>query len=199
MESKIREVISKIEKICYNFHKSARSLIFITKADNNFQEGKNMAKKIMCICLLLLLIILTSCTSNDVVNTNATNSDDKLEEEKVEVGKTEVSLVIKELIKQPEIYVGKYEGILPSASGTGMKITLNLTENMQYIMNIEYIALNETFEKSGSFIWDEDKKIVSLIENEGYYFLVKENFIEKLDVKGNRINSKNNYLLNRIK
>ena len=205
MESKIREAISKIKKICYNSDESAGSLDFKSKADNNFEEGKNMAKKIMYICLLLLLIVLTSCNSNTVrkvqdstenstASTDFTNSTEQTDIKKIEV----VLDNEKVIIKKPEIYVGKYEGILPSASGTGMKITLNLNENMQYTMNIEYLALSEIFEKSGSFIWDEDKKIISLIENEGYYFLVEENFIEKLDIKGNRIYSKNNYLLNRI-
>lgn len=200
MESKIREAISKIKKICYNFYESAGSLNFKLKADNNFEEGKNMAKKIMYICLLLLLIVLTSCTSNTVVPVQDNTENTTIQTEEKDTEKVEVILENKEIIiiKKPEIYVGTYEGILPSASGTGMKITLNLNENMQYTMNIEYLALNEIFEKSGSFIWDENKKIVSLIENEGYYFLIEENFIEKLDIKGKRIYSKNNYLLNRI-
>lgn len=99
-------------------------------------------------------------------------------------------------------YVGVYRGVLPTASGGGAEVEIELKENGTYSKSVEYPGRdNGLFEYSGDYTWDESGMVIELKDQEGpgLYF-VAENHIVHLDENGDRIYSElsDHYVLEKV-
>lgn len=85
-------------------------------------------------------------------------------------------------------YKGTYEGVLPCADCPGIKTEVVLSEDT-YILRRTYLERSETpFESSGKYIWDiTGNKIILKGEEPHLHFLVAENMLVQLDLKGEKI------------
>ncbi len=83
-------------------------------------------------------------------------------------------------------YVGVYRGVLPTASGAGAEVTIELKEDGTYYQSMQYRGReNGFFENRGDYVWDDSGMVIELkgVEGSGLYF-VAENLIVKLDENG---------------
>lgn len=85
---------------------------------------------------------------------------------------------------------GTYQGITPCASCEGIKTTLTLNPDFSFTMSTQYVGKSEeVLEVKGTFKWNDAGNIISLdgIKDAPNQFLVGENMLFQLDMKGNRI------------
>ena len=89
--------------------------------------------------------------------------------------------------KNPLDYEGTYTGILPTAGGMGMLVTITL-ENDTYIKKTEYVDKDGVYEDRGKYTLNKEGNIITLdgIDSPNKY-LVDENSLIQLDIEGNRI------------
>ena len=88
-------------------------------------------------------------------------------------------------------YVGVYKGVLPTASGAGAEVTIELKKDGTYYQSMQYLGReNGFFENRGDYVWDDSGMVIELkgTEGSGLYF-VAENLIVKLDENGEKIYS----------
>jgi uncharacterized lipoprotein NlpE involved in copper resistance len=85
-------------------------------------------------------------------------------------------------------YMGIYTGTLPTASGSGMIVTLTLGDS-SYVKTIEYVGEKGIFEDRGAYSWKDDGSTIVLdgITDSPNSYFVAENHIVQLDMDGNRI------------
>lgn len=86
-------------------------------------------------------------------------------------------------------YQGVYRGDLPSASGSGMMVTINLTGD-RYVKTIVYNedATREEYKTEGHYTWNDAHNIITLEgEEKPNSYMVGNNELYHLDVDGNRI------------
>lgn len=85
---------------------------------------------------------------------------------------------------------GTYNGIVPCLDCEGIETALTLREDRTYLLKTKYLGKNEAINMiNGSFSWNKEGSIITLI---GIYqgpsqYLVGENGLVQLDMKGNRI------------
>lgn len=94
-------------------------------------------------------------------------------------------------------YTGIYKGTLPTASGSGMDITIVLSDST-YTKEILYIEQKDKFSSKGKYTWNSDGNTITLIgEDVPNQYFVGENTLTQLDVNGNRIEGEmeENYVL----
>lgn len=85
-------------------------------------------------------------------------------------------------------YQGTYKGVLPTASGEGMDVTIVLTDDT-FTKTTAYIGKkNSTIVEKGSYEWNEAGNTITLkgLEAPNQYF-VGENTLTSLDISGNKI------------
>lgn len=85
---------------------------------------------------------------------------------------------------------GVYEGVLPCADCEGIKTTITLNQDLTFIKQIQYLGKdNEVLEIKGNFRWNETGSRITLkgITNAPNQFIVGENVLIQLDMKGDRI------------
>lgn len=86
-------------------------------------------------------------------------------------------------------YHGTYEGTLPTASGEGMKVTIQLSGD-NYTRTVEYIgqSTDTKVEEKGKYTWNSEGNTITLVnaDKPNQYF-VSENQITHLDMDGKRI------------
>lgn len=96
-------------------------------------------------------------------------------------------------------YEGTYIGTLPTASGSGMKVTLSLTRNGTYQKSIQYVEKpDETFDSEGKFTWNTAGNTITLEgEEKPNSYFVGENQLFHLDEDGERVTGDlaNQYIL----
>lgn len=87
-------------------------------------------------------------------------------------------------------YEGTYTGTLPCADCEGIRTEIMLHGN-SYKMTRVYEGvedeMNNTFETSGTFEWDENGSIITLGNDRSEQYLVGENRLFALDQEGQRI------------
>lgn len=85
-------------------------------------------------------------------------------------------------------YKGTYSGKLPTASGEGMIVTIELGDGT-FVRKIEYISKKGTFEDKGSFTWNSEGNTIALdgAKDSPYKYFVGENTLTQLDMDGNKI------------
>lgn len=85
---------------------------------------------------------------------------------------------------------GLYEGLLPCADCEGIKTTLQINKPGNYWLKTSYIGKESNqFEMSGKFKWINNGREIELlgVTNGSNKFLVGENQLIQLDMKGERI------------
>ncbi|MDR0797052.1 MAG: copper resistance protein NlpE [Tannerella sp.] len=85
-------------------------------------------------------------------------------------------------------YEGTYVGVMPSADGMEMIVTIRLGKDT-YIKQTVYMGKEGVFEDQGSYTWDAEGFIITLngITDAPDKYFVGENRIFQLDMEGNRI------------
>lgn len=136
-------------------------------------------KKIIISTFAIALLI--SCKTNSSSDSQPTNDSITIE--------TAVVAVIDEHNAQNSLdYMGTYKGVLPTASGEGMEVTITLSDNT-YTKSTVYIGKDaKPFEEKGSYSWNENGNTITLdnLEKPNQY-LVQEGKLVQLDVEGNKI------------
>lgn len=87
-------------------------------------------------------------------------------------------------------YEGTYKGVLPTASGEGMQVTITLGKDYKFTKDVLYIGEKETkkAQSSGSYKWDASGSVITLEDEEApNQYFVGENTLTQLDVDGNKI------------
>lgn len=85
---------------------------------------------------------------------------------------------------------GTYSGTIPCADCEGIKVQLNINNDLTYYKISDYLGKDDSsFTESGTFLWSEDGGSIALEGNpEGAQkYLVGENVLFMLDRDGNRI------------
>ncbi len=87
---------------------------------------------------------------------------------------------------------GTYQGILPCADCEGIQTQITLNKNLTYTYKAKYLGKEDTiFEKNGGFVWNDEGGKISLAnfdeEKVAVQYMVGENALFKLDMKGNKI------------
>jgi heat shock protein HslJ len=85
-------------------------------------------------------------------------------------------------------FEGSYTGNLPTASGTGMMVTITL-EKGAYVKKIEYAGRDGIFENQGRYSLNKKRDIITLfgITDSPNKYLLAENRLIQLDMEGKRI------------
>lgn len=85
-------------------------------------------------------------------------------------------------------YKGTYKGTLPTASGSGMEVTVTLGDST-YTREIKYLEKKDKpFVNNGKYTWSEDGSVITLVgEDKPNQYHIEENAIRHLDVDGNKI------------
>jgi len=88
---------------------------------------------------------------------------------------------------------GIYEGTIPSASGSGINVSMEINKDMTFEMSYEYIGKDQdpTLWK-GNFKWDDTGNIIILDIKDSVptYYKVVEHKLIQLDMKGKPIKGK---------
>lgn len=85
-------------------------------------------------------------------------------------------------------YEGTYSGILPTASGEGMKVVINLT-GKGYTKDLSYVGVkNSDTHSSGTYTWNDSGNIITLQgEEKPNQYFVGENTLTQLNVDGQKV------------
>lgn len=97
-------------------------------------------------------------------------------------------------------YVGTYKGTLPTASGSGMEVTVTLTDST-FQKTISYVGKSDKpIETKGKYTWDETGFVITLEgEDAPNKYFVGENTLYHLDMDGKKIEGElaPQYILNK--
>lgn len=95
-------------------------------------------------------------------------------------------------------YKGVYKGELPTASGTGTTVTIELGDDT-FSKEVTYNEEKESFKTEGKYSWDATGSIITLegLKDEPSKYKVGENTLTQLDMDGKEIKSESglNYTL----
>ncbi len=95
-----------------------------------------------------------------------------------------------------------YKGTLPTASGSGMEVTIVLSGNDDYKKSYSYVDEDGiSYENSGKFVWDTTGTVITLKGEElPNQYLVGNDRLTQLDTEGNRITGDlaDNYILRKV-
>ena len=62
---------------------------------------------------------------------------------------------------------GFYSGVLPCADCSGIQVSLELSKDLTYILNLTYIGKDDnSFDSSGKFAWNKERNRITLGESE---------------------------------
>lgn len=143
-------------------------------------------KKIAILSLASLLFV--ACNSNRNNNEIQTTANDETS--------TSTTLGIHNS-RNSLNYEGVYVGELPTASGSGMRVRIELG-NDTFKKEMVYNETNETFRSEGNYTWNDEGSIITLEGEEApNMYRVGENLLILLDIDGNNIQSEGglNYTL----
>jgi uncharacterized lipoprotein NlpE involved in copper resistance len=87
-------------------------------------------------------------------------------------------------------WTGTYKGILPCADCEGIETVITIYENMTFIIKTKYLSKDDmVYEQRGGFLWNEDGNTIILNEKNRTprQYLIGENYLLQLDLKGNKI------------
>jgi len=144
-------------------------------------------KKIAILSIASLLFVACNTNSNTKTETTTTAADGTKTTTTVDTHNSKNSLD----------YKGTYTGELPTASGTGMKVKIELGDDT-YKKEITYNEEKETFKSEGKYTWNNEGSIITLEGEEApNKYKVGENTLTQLDINGNDIKSETglNYTL----
>ena len=86
-------------------------------------------------------------------------------------------------------WAGVYAGVIPSASGSGIKVTITLRDELTYEVQYQYIGRPDSDSSAaGTFKWNEEGNTITLDDTDfPPYYKVGENRLTQLDMEGNLI------------
>lgn len=87
-------------------------------------------------------------------------------------------------------WAGTYRGILPCADCEGIETVITVNDNMTFTIKTKYLGKDDmVFEQKGDFLWNEEGNTIILNEKNRIQrqYLVGENYLLQLDLKGNKI------------
>lgn len=92
-------------------------------------------------------------------------------------------------------YTGVYKGELPSASGPGMIVTIELKEDGTFKEDVVYKKDNSTYTTKGKYTWNTTGSIITLegLKYEPNRYRVGGGILIQLDMEGNEIKSKTGF------
>ena len=102
---------------------------------------------------------------------------------------------------------GVYEGIIPSASGSGINVRITLNRDYTFELSYEYIGRDDSVSTaSGTFRWDDAGRTITLQGRDGFpfhypaHYQVGEMFLRQLDMDGNPIEGQlaKHYILQKV-
>lgn len=85
-------------------------------------------------------------------------------------------------------YKGVYKGVLPTASGSGMEVMIQLADST-YDKKVLYVGKGDKpFYTKGAYSWNKEGNTITLQgEDKPNQYFVGENTLTQLDVDGNKI------------
>jgi len=96
-------------------------------------------------------------------------------------------------------WAGVYTGVTPSASGSGIDVTITLRNDLTYELRYQYIGRpNGDFTTAGTFKLDKDTGIITLEDaSDSPRYQIGENKLIQLDIQGKPITGAlaDNYVL----
>lgn len=138
--------------------------------------------------VLMSVVFLASCGGNKDKNAENATDDVVVTTNEVVVAEDSLALPDESNAQNALDYQGTYTGVLPTASGEGMNVTITLTDST-YTKEISYVGKKDkpTLTK-GAYKWDAAGTIITLegTEKPNQYF-VGENTLTQRDVDGNAI------------
>ena len=172
-----------------------------------------MRNLFMLTIALVLAIIISGCAATPTVPPAAYQPPDNAEEMEI----TEMHHNARNSLD----WHGVYQGVIPSASGMGIRVELVLWQDEvgagAFSLTYEYLQddmpipelansswaqwSEQAGSESGTFIWDETGNIIRLdLNNWPPYYRVGENMLTQLDMSGNPITGElaDSYVLTRI-
>jgi len=86
-------------------------------------------------------------------------------------------------------WAGVYAGVIPSASGSGINVTITLRNDLTYEVQYQYVDRPDgDFNFSGTFRWNEAGSVITLdATNIPPHYQVGEGRLIQLDMEGNPI------------
>ncbi|MEN9919779.1 MAG: hypothetical protein RL662_2215 [Bacteroidota bacterium] len=133
------------------------------------------------IVILSVATLLVACNAN----TSSPKNDQTADTSKVE-NVTPPSDVHN--AKNSLDYKGTYKGTLPTASGSGMEVTVVLADST-YTKEVKYVdKKDKAISTKGSYTWNEQGTTITLVgEDKPNQYFVEENALRHLDMEGNKI------------
>ena len=141
-----------------------------------------MKKIFYALTVAALVFGLCACASNQPIDTNH-DSENSLDSE-----------------TNPD-WAGVYKGEIPSASGSGINVTITLRNDLTYEVLYQYIGRPDgDSTQTGAFKWDKDAGVIILEDASASippYYQVGENKLTQLDMEGKPITGMlaDNYVL----
>ncbi len=129
------------------------------------------------IIFLSFAFALFSCTSKSQQGSTATKGSDTLTIE--DMGYNGMTLFD---------YKGVYKGVLPTASGSGMAVTIQLLDST-YNKKVVYVGKGDKiFETKGAYSLNKEDNTITLKgDDKPNQYLVGENTLTQLDMSGKKI------------
>lgn len=85
-------------------------------------------------------------------------------------------------------YKGIYSGVLPTASGSGMDVKIELADST-YNKEVLYVGKSDkAIVTKGTYSWNKEGNTITLVgEDKPNQYFVGENTLTQLDIEGNKI------------
>ena len=93
-------------------------------------------------------------------------------------------------VKAARNIAGTYKGTMPTASGSGMEVTIVISGTDAFKKSFSYVEDDDSrsYENSGLFVWNDAGTIITLVGDDvPNQYLVGDNTLTQLDTEGNRI------------
>jgi len=143
-------------------------------------------------------MIITSCNNIPEKKIEAATTDTNSTIKSV-TNKTKDSLILYKATGDNSFnaldWPGTYTGTIPCADCEGIETQITIGKDLYYSMKIKYPVKSgeSVHENNGRFTWNKEGSTITLngIENAPNQYLVGENILIRLDMKGNRITGKN--------
>lgn len=142
----------------------------------------------------ILLASLSACSSKSTDSKTSSASPESIETSCEEVPDHHTAALSLD-------YPGVYEGIIPAASGPGIKMTLILHKNNTFELRSEYIDEKEgIFTEKGNYVINGNVVTLELPDSEKKYFKVEEGRVRMLTSDQKRVEGAlaDHYILQQI-
>lgn len=131
--------------------------------------------------LVLLSTLTFSCTNKKAQKSSDESINDSIPNAVIDHHTAKISLD----------YIGSYKGTLPCADCEGIETSLQLEDENNYVLKTKYLGKKNPSvnERRGTYSWNKEGNTITLSGNENgaSQYFVGENYLQQLDLEGNRI------------